>query len=287
MKLEKLVKLDRRIIFLTMAIAIILPLVFPFELPMSMQRTTRGLWQVIEGADPAKQGVILSCDYGPQTEAENQPMAVAVIRHCLARRIPVLLASMYVETTPLSNRALEQVVAELNARATTNADSLIYGRDYVNLGWVPPPIVPMLQMGTSISGVYRVDWDGRDTSTLPLLNRIKNYGDVAIVVSISGGSLPLSYVSIVQPRFGVKVGAGVTAVMAPDFYPYFETGQFSGMLAGMKGAAEYEDAVAEKYGLKETRRAMAGMGAQSAAHLLIMAFVILGNVGYFLTRRKP
>jgi len=97
----------------------------------------------------------------------------------------------------------------------------------------------------------------------------------------------MSYVAIVQPRFGIKVGAGVTAVMAPDFYPYFETGQFSGMLAGMKGAAEYEDAIAEKYGLKETRRAMAGMGAQSAAHLLIMVFVILGNVGYFLTRRKP
>jgi hypothetical protein len=285
-KLEKLVRLDRRIIFLAMTVCIILPLIFPFELPMTMQKTTRGLWEAIERADPAKQGVIVSCDYGPQTEAENQPMAVAVLRHCFARRLPVLLASLYVETTPLSNRALEQVVAEINARATTNADSLIYGRDYVNLGWVPPPIVPMLQMGTSISGVYRVDWDGRDTSTLPILQRIKNYSDVAIVVSISGGSLPLSFVSIVQPRFGIKVAAGCTAVMAPDFYPYFETGQFSGMLSGMKGAAEYEDAVAAKYDRSGARRAMAGMGAQSAAHLLIMVFVILGNIGYFLTRRK-
>jgi hypothetical protein len=106
-------------------------------------------------------------------------------------------------------------------------------------------------------------------------------------MSVSGGSIPLSFVSLVQPRYGVKVAAGITAVSAPDFYPYFETGQLSGMLGGMKGAAEYEDAVSRKYGTIGQRRAMAGMGAQSAAHLLILAFVIIGNVGYFLTRRKP
>jgi len=57
------------------------------------------------------------------------------------------------------------------------------------------------------------------------------------------------------------------------------------MLGGMKGAAEYEDAVARKYGRTGTMRASQGMGAQSAAHLLIMAFVILGNIGYFVGRR--
>jgi len=285
-KLETLLRLDRRIIFLTLAACIIIPLIFPFDLPMRLQRTTQGLWDAIENTDPATQAVIVSCDYAPQTEAENQPMAIAVFRHCFARRVPVLLASMYVETTPLSNAALDQVVAEFNARATSHEDSLIYGRDYVNLGWVPPPIVPMLQMGVSISGVYRVDWLGNDTTTLPLLQRIRNYDDVSIVCAISGGSIPLSYVAIVQPRFGIRVAAGVTAVSAPDFYPYFQTGQFTGMLAGMKGAAEYEGAIVRKYETTGIRRAMAGMGAQSAAHLLILLFVIVGNIGYFLTRRR-
>jgi hypothetical protein len=286
MNLARFLRVDRRIIFLTMAVCIMVPLIFPFNLPLPMQKMTKGLYDVIENTDPAKQAVIVACDYAPQTEAENQPMAIAIFRHCFHRHIPVLLASLYVETTPLSNLALEQVVEEFNARARTNADSLIYGRDYVNLGWVPPPIVPMLQMGTSITGVYRVDWFGKDTTTLPLLKRIKNYDDVSIVMSISGGSIPLSFVSFVQPRYGVRVAAGVTAVSAPDFYPYFETGQFSGMLGGMKGAAEYEDAVSRKYGMTGPRRAMAGMGAQSAAHLLILAFVIIANVGYFLARRK-
>ena len=287
MRFEHLLRLDRRIIFLTLAVCIIIPLIFPFDLPMRLQRTTQGLWDVIEQTDPAQQGVIVSCDYAPQTEAENQPMAIAVFRHCFSRRIPVLLASMYVETTPLSNAALDLVVTEFNARATSHEDSLIYGRDYVNLGWVPPPIVPMLQMGTSISGVYKVDWYNNDTTKLPLLQRIKNYDDVSILVAVSAGSIPLSYVALVQPRFGIRVAAGVTAVSAPDFYPYFETGQFTGMLGGMKGAAEYEDAIAHKYGAMGIRRAMAGMGAQSAAHLLILAFVIVGNIGYFLSRRKP
>jgi len=39
------------------------------------------------------------------------------------------------------------------------------------------------------------------------------------------------------------VAVGVTAVMAADLYPYLQSGQLVGMLAGLKGAAEYEKLV--------------------------------------------
>jgi hypothetical protein len=54
----------------------------------------------------------------------------------------------------------------------------------------------------------------------------------------------------------------------------------------MKGAAEYEELVAARYGIGGRRRATEGMASQSAAHLLMMAFVIIGNIAYFATRRK-
>jgi hypothetical protein len=118
------------------------------------------------------------------------------------------------------------------------------------------------------------------------MKRVHNYDQVGIVVAITPLASPLWYVMYAQTKFGVKVGAGCTAVCAPDFYPYCRSGQLSGMMAGMKGAAEYEELVTEKYQTGGRRRATEGMASQSAAHLLMMVFVIIGNIAYFAGRRK-
>ena len=48
----------------------------------------------------------------------------------------------------------------------------------------------------------------------------------------------------------------------------------------MKGAAEYEKLLGRE------DWATRGMGAQSLIHLIIIGFIILGNVGYFMTRKE-
>lgn len=287
MKIEHLMQIDRRIIYLLMAIVIAVPLVFPVSLPMVIQKTTQGFFDTIEAIDPNRQVLLISTDYVPQTEAENQPMTVALLRHAFERRIRVLIVSLYVESTGLAADAMWKTMEEFNLRASSSADSILYGRDVLFLGWQPPPIVPILSMGESISGIYPVDYvEGTATDDFPIMEGVRNYNDVGIVASISGGGAPLWFVQFAQTKFGVKVGAGVTAVSAPDYYPYFETGQFSGMMGGMKGAAEYEELVQRELKVGGRQRATEGMGAQSAAHLLIIGFVILGNVAYFATRNR-
>ncbi len=66
-----------------------------------------------------------------------------------------------------------------------------------------------------------------------------------------------------------------TAVGAPEIYPYYPR-QALGMMGGLKGAAEYETMIA-KPGMGAR-----GMDAQSMAHLLIVCFIILGNVGFVM-----
>ena len=60
--------------------------------------------------------------------------------------------------------------------------------------------------------------------------------------------------------------------MAPEQYPYLDSGQLSGLLTGMKGAAEYEKIT----GL--TGAGSAAMGGQSFAHLSILILIVLGNL---------
>lgn len=286
MNLERLTRIDRRIIFLVMAVVIAFPMLVAIDLPMSEQKPTRSLFSAIEAIDPAEQVLLVSTDYSPHTEAENQPMTIVVLRHAFAKGLRVLIISLYIESAGLAADAMHQTMEEFNVRAASSADSIVYGRDVAFLGWQPPPIVPILSMGESISRIYPVDFYGNRTDSLAVMQGVQNYDDVGIVVAMSGGEGPKWFVQFAQTKFGVKVGAGVTAVNTPDFYPYFETGQFSGMMGGMKGAAEYEGLVESRYSVEGRKRATEGMGSQSAAHMMIILFVLLGNVAYFAGRGR-
>ena len=74
--------------------------------------------------------------------------------------------------------------------------------------------------------------------------------------------------------------SGNTAVISAFVYHYYNTGQISGFLAGIKGAAEYEKL------LDRDGDGMIAMGSQSCGHLLIVALIVLGNVGYVLTKKQ-
>lgn len=282
---DLMLKIDRRIIYLVLAVVVILPLVIPSAQHVRVMAPVQKLFTAVDTIHTDKV-LMIDFDYDPQTQPELEPMALAILRHTFKKRIKVLGLSLYVQPLGLAKAALDQVVEEYNAKAETNADSIIYGRDYVFLGWQPPPLVPILGMGESITNVYKKDYYGNRTDTLPLMKTIKNYNQVELLISISSGDPPLWWVSYAQNRFGLKVGVGCTAVSASDYYPYLQTGQFSGLMVGMKGAAEYEELVESNLNIQKRRKASEALPSLTYAHLVMMAFIIIGNIGYFLRRRE-
>jgi hypothetical protein len=88
------------------------------------------------------------------------------------------------------------------------------------------------------------------------------------------------WVQQVQSRFDVPIGAGVTAVSAPEFYPYVQANQLIGLLGGLAGAAEYEALI------EFTGKATKGMDAQSLGHVVIVVFIVLGNLVHLARRRE-
>ena len=63
-------------------------------------------------------------------------------------------------------------------------------------------------------------------------------------------------------------------------YPYFRAGQLTGILGGMKGAAEFEALVGVEGGFG-TR----AMLSQTFAHAIIIFFIIVGNIAFFVGGR--
>ena len=155
-----------------------------------------------------------------------------------------------------------------------------YGVDYVNLGYKANYTAVLLGMGSSIESIYPSDWRGTPLSQLPLMQRVKSYKDISFIFIVSDNGIVDYWVSIVNAQFGVPLGAGVTAVMAPKFYSYVQANQMVGLLGGMKGAAEYEALVGKP------AMATIGMDSQSTVHLLIIFFVVLGNIAFFVTFGK-
>jgi hypothetical protein len=282
--IETLTNIDRRIIYLILLIVVLLPLLFPSVEKVRVMAPVEKLYYAIDTI-PAEKAVIVDFDYEPQTAPELDPMGFAILRHVFERRIKLLVLSLYVQPLGLAQNALTQVTEEFNSVAKTNADSIIYGRDYVFLGWVPPPIIPILGMAERITSVYTVDYYGNQTDTLPLMQEITNYNDVGLLVSLSGSDIPKWWVAYAQSRFGLAVGAGITAVSASEFYPYLQTGQFSGLLVGMKGGAEYEEMVERTLNIKARRKASEALLSLTYAHLVMILFIVIGNIGYFAKKR--
>ncbi len=286
----KLLAIDRRWIYLVVWIVVMVPLLLPFKIKPKPTSPVEKLFSYIDTM-PAEKALVISVDFTPDTRAELQPMVVALLRHAFATKRPAGVLAMQVYGLGLGEEALRQVAAEFNAHATTHEDSVINGEDYVYWGWTTPALTVMLGMGERITNVFPVDYYGSGTESLPIMRGIRNYDDVGVLVSVAASAMPLSWIVYAQTQFGVHLSCGITAVSAADYYPYVNSGQFVGMLAGMKGAAEYEQLVMERmtkgkmdWGLRN--RGTESMSSQTSAHLAIMAFIIIGNIAFFSSRRR-
>ncbi len=271
--IERLGKLDRRIIFVLIALAVIIPISFNIIFPNPVgAEPSRDLYDFVE-ALPEGSNVLVSFDYDPSTMPELQPMAEAVVRHLFQRNMKVVGMALWPQGASLGQDAM-----------STLADSLgkVQYEDWCNLGYKTGGGVMIVRLGTSISAVFPTDRDNTPLSEIPMLRNISTLDNFSLVISLSAGDPGIiAWVMMAGDRFGIPIGGGCTAVSAPTLYTYLQTGQMVGLLGGLKGAADYETLVGIVGG-----QAIRGMAPQSIAHIVIMLFIIIGNVAYFSQRKK-
>jgi len=112
-----------------------------------------------------------------------------------------------------------------------------------------------------------------------------------LIINISAGYAGtkewVQYASTPYPE--LRIVAGCTGVQAPLLYPYIPS-QLPGLLGAIKGAAEYEKLVMDRYGGESPpERYLVGrqrMGPQLIAHVLIIILIIIANIIYFSERKR-
>jgi hypothetical protein len=274
--LARLSNIDRRIIFVLIGTAVVIPFFRPLWLPVHVTEHVKNVFDFIESIPPEGQALLVSMDYSPETFPELYPMNLAILRHCFSRDIRVVGMTLDPRGIGIGEMAIKTAADEYGKE---------YGEDYAYLGFRPGIVAVILGIGEDIKRVFGTDNYGTDLDSLPVMARVTNYDDIALVVTLASSSIPESWISYANSRYHQLIACGVTAVMAADFYPWLQTGQFIGMLGGLKGASEYELLVENAGYSRERKTATIGMDAQSVVHVLIILFIVLGNIAYFASRR--
>jgi hypothetical protein len=265
-------QIDRRYIFLMLLVGVALPLIFPLGFKSEVSGLSRQVFRLVDET-PANSVVIISFDYDPATITELQPMAKALIEHAWLKKHRIIAVAMWPQGVQMAEQAFADIVKKYPEKK--------YGIDFVNLGFKTGGIVTIQAMGRSFKEVFPTDLKGTPYEEIDLLKNIRNYNQIGYVMSLSAGDPGLKqYVMAAHDIYKAKVSGGTTAVSTPGFIPYVnDQKQLNGLLGGLKGAAEYESLL----NIKGT--ATSGMDAQSIAHILIIIFIILGNIRAYKMKR--
>src|SRR5688572_28257771 len=278
--------LDRRWIFLLMFWSVLLPIyfigvtgrTFP-EVPSALAEATFAEIDRLNPGDP----VLLSFDFDPASAGELQPMATAFVRHCAEKGLKMYFMALWPVGPQMLQNTIDRVI-------TADFPRLVYGQDYVNLGFKSGYEAVIKVITTNIRELYTTDARGTAIQDIPMMRDITSVQQMKLIINVSAGYAGVKewvqYAATPYPS--PRLVAGTTGVQAPLVYPYVPR-QLRGLLGAIKGAAEYEKLVIDTYGgpnpdpkyLEGLRR----MGPQLVAHLLIIGLTLVANVLYFVDKR--
>lgn len=270
---EALLKIDSRVIYLLVFIVVAVAVLTTLGLPVRVTPMTQAVYDVVE-ALPQDAVVWVGVEYSAGSKAELDPQLTAFLHHVFKRGLKVILYSMWTLGGEIGQEIAEPIAAQYGRN---------YGTDWVNLGYKVGGDTNLRLCTSSIKECSGgVDHKGESIDKYPLLQQVKalDKGQVDFIMVFQTGTPGApAYLALVTSEKGIPMGIGELQMSVPESMPYVQSGQYSGMIPGVRGAAEYERLIGVP------GKAVKSADGQSLAALLVAILVILGNIGYLATRR--
>lgn len=268
--------IERRIVFLFVGIALILPFFMQFQLPLRISPEVQQVYDELAKLPPGAK-VLVSFDYDPPSAPELQPIAEAFMKYAFENDIKVIIMGLWPQGPQQANQAVEAAfLANPQLR-----EQVQYGIDYVNLGFQSGNEFVVLRMGESFKSMFPVDLNYTPYDSIPMLKNVRNFSNIDWSLNLSAGKPgTVEWVQVAVDRHNLRMSAGNTAVQAPMAYPYLNAGQLLGLMGGMSGAAQFEK-LTHKPG-----KATTYLLSQTFAHVVVVLFIVIGNVVFLRSRKE-
>ncbi len=270
--LNRIAKMDRRVMYWAMFLLIALPYAVPLGLPMQISEYSRGFKTTIDALQPGD-AVLVSMDMSLGSVSELGGGVVALAKQLSAEGVKVVAVATVAEGPLVFDQYFKPVLEEAGYE---------YGVDYVNLGYAAGDETMIARIAEGVTGVYSKDYSGKSVDTLPLLQSADSYVNFKLVVTFDGGTATGFYARQWQAKYSTAVLSVPTAVNFSYFYPLYQAGSVKAILNGPTGCAEYEQLIGAPGVANQ------GIDALSMGQLVVIAFIILGNVAFLSEKlRRP
>ncbi|MHB8079317.1 MAG: hypothetical protein ACYDIE_08690 [Candidatus Krumholzibacteriia bacterium] len=274
----------RRVIYAVMLLAVIAPMVWRISFRERPSAMTRDIFAAIEALPPGAR-VVLAYDFDPASEPETKPMGDAFTRHLALKQARIFYLTLW----PLGQGEIDMVTRRVLA---TEFPEYRYGTDYVNLGFMSGNEGVISVAMTDLKKGFSTDVHNASTGVdggLPIMRGVENLRNMDLIVDVAAGYPGLrEWIQYAAVPGRIPIIGGSVAVKSPELFPYVPS-QCLGILAGLKGAAEYEQLLIDRYphlDRPDVRVALERMGPQTVAHLVVMLLIIIGNVIHLAHRRR-
>ncbi|MFQ5653781.1 MAG: hypothetical protein ACE5GW_03500, partial [Planctomycetota bacterium] len=265
--------LDRRWVFLLMLLAVAFPILLELRFPERATGLAMATFDAIESLEEGDR-VLLAFDFDPASEGELGPMATSFVLHCAKKKLKIYFLALW----PVGQQMIDNVI---NKVITADFPEMVYGRDYVNLGFKAGNEGVIKVIVTDLKQLYTTDAPGTAIDEIEMMRGIESVQDMDLMINVSAGYPGtkewVQYAATPYPD-KIKIVAGCTGVQAPLLYPYIPE-QLPGLLGAIKGAAEYEKLVIDTYGGEDPDpkylKGKLRMGPQLIAHVLMILLIIL------------
>lgn len=277
----------RRLIYLLMILAVGLPIVFGISRKPSRLVSAERMYEVVERVQvqPGEVAMVWF-DFGPNTIAENEPQAQVLMEHLFRRRIPVVLLSQYQQAERFLTSIPNQVAKRLEAEMP--GQNWRYGEAWVNAGFRPGGAI-FIQSMVNASDVSR--FLGRDVNGMPIahypafhaiggVERVKLVGEITGLMGVFDTIIQFFQKNEYRPT----IVHGCTSITIPEAYIFLDSGQLKGLLEGIAGAAWYSEVLKQHFPQSENKELLVTNTALSAAHIVLIFLIVLGNILPFIER---
>lgn len=253
---------SRHIIYFLLVLAVALPLIRPIGLPVNLSKN------VIDGYDVLGQAtdgstIVMVSDVSPAGFMDVGATGTAFLEHLFRKNMKVIGVTFIPDAAGSFSRAIKGL-GELD---------VVYGEDYVDLGYIPGVEQGIAAFVRDIHGTAPTDRYGNKIGELQITKDIKSIHDLELVIVLSSGQPGAEGVARqVAPHFKTPIIAACTAGQSTRMSVLWASGHFVGLVPGLKGGAEYEKL------LERPAYATASMDALSMIGLFMVGLILTGNV---------
>jgi len=260
--------LIRLVIVAVLALAVALPTLLGATFMSASPQVQPGVQNAFDAVNviPADAVVLIAFDYDPESAAELEPLAVALLEHLATRPD----ASVYaISTRPAGPQLAEQALT---------LSPKVSGKTWTNLGYVSGDTngIRSLEEGSLTGSRSPFEFDAFGLPTELAARNLTSLDLDLLIVLASRPETLRGWVEQTNLPPNVVTIAGVGANVSPLAMPYAQSGQVDAVLVGTNDAMGYHAALASEADEKLVRV----WNGQTLGSIIVALILVVGGVFY-------